>query len=799
VRFPFPAGRRALALVTCLATSLGFGSTAFAEQDTASVGAAARSVLEPATAQLAALDRFEGTTRAPQKMLQRNLSRYFAISMVPANADEIGRVLGTAERMSRRAAVDFYRQAEARARAAGRATVGAEQIGAVLAEVLPTRPTPYKEFEIFPEAAHPVLIERVDFQAFHDTGFCWSVLVHLAQTEIQEDPAALPMETEAVRALAAGVNTYGLVLLRLGGRRARLDYAPHLQTRHLRAAGKSIEQLGTDLELEPSRFPVVTNPEPWFVDVTEAVGVEFRHVSSDWLSRFRRYGFTAPSFSGGGVSAGHLDNDAWIDLIVCGGAGCSVFLNRGDGTFVDHTAESGLAVDGEARMAVLADFDNDGRTDVFITYARDSNRIFRNLGDGRFRDMTPASGLDQQGPISGPAVAFDYDNDGLLDLYVGNFGNYLGGESPWSPNNSTNGMPNQLFRNRGAFQFAETSEGAGIGNTGWTQALSHFDYDQDGDQDLYIANDFGPNDLLVNNGDGTFSSSGIATGSDDPFHGMNVGFADLNQDRYADIFVTNIWFWNPTRNELTEANSMLLSEVTADRQVLFKRVEDPEFLQHDTGWSWGSVFLDADNDGDDDLYVVNGFTDYLTFAQYRASPNYPDELYAINNGREPNWFFRNDGGLPIHHVPGSGAEMDRINSRGVSPFDFDGDGDLDMAVSAFHSSLRVFRNDGAPATNHWLSVDLEGDPDRGVNRDAIGAQLIATAPDGFYVWRLRSGGEGYLSMGSPELEMGLGPIPRVDLEVIWPGGERQSHTAVAADQRIRIRQGVSEIEILPAR
>jgi len=360
-------------------------------------------------------------------------------------------------------------------------------------------------------------------------------------------------------------------------------------------------------------------------------------------------------------------------------------------------------------------------------------------------------------------------------------------------------MPNQLFHSRGAFQFEDVSDTAGIGNTGWTQALSHFDYDQDGDQDLYIANDFGPNDLLVNNGDGTFASSGIATGSDDPFHGMNVGFADLNRDRYADIFVTNIWFWNPTRNELTEANSMLLSEVTDEGQVLFRRVEDPEFLQHDTGWSWGSVFLDADNDGDDDLYVVNGFTDYLTFAQYRASPNYPDELYAINNGREPNWFFRNDDGLPIHHVPASGAEMDRINSRGVSPLDFDGDGDLDMAVSAFHSSLRMFRNNGAPASHHWLSVEIVGDSSRGVNRDAIGAQVIATGAGDLYIWRLRSGGEGYLSMGSPELEMGLGDTSTVDIEVIWPGGERQKHAGIAADQRIRILQGHSEVERLGPR
>ena len=783
-------------LLGALLALLATGLDQVRAQEPAVPSPAADPVVELANAELAGMRRYAGTSRDPQQMLQRNLSRYFVLSMMPANHEEIGRVLGTAERMSRRFAGRVYRDAEALARQQGSASIESSQIRSILSSVLPVRATPYREFLYFPEAPHPLKVEAIDLQAFFDTGFAWSVLIHLAESEIQPDPSALPLPSDATRALAVGVNQYGLLLLRIGGLQARLDFAPYLQSRHLRAAGKTIDQRGADLEPLPSRFDVARNSEPWFADVTEASGIEFRHVSSDWIARFRRYGFTAPSFSGGGVSAGHLNDDNAIDLMICGGRGCSVFFNRGNGRFEDVTESTGLAFDGEARMALLADFDNDGRTDVFLTYARDTNRIYRNLGSGRFADVTESSGLARDGLISGPAVAVDIDNDGWLDIYVGNFGNYLARESPFSPNSSTNGMPNRLYRSQGGFRFEDVTERAGVGNTGWTQALSHLDYDLDGDQDLYIANDFGPNDLLVNQGDGTFSSAGITTGSDDPFHGMNVSFADLNRDRLADIFITNIWFWNPTRDVLSESNSLLLSDVNEAGEILFRRSESPELLQHDTGWSWGSVFLDADNDGDDDLYVANGFTDYMTFAQYRRSPTYPDELYAINNGREPNWFFRNDTGLPTSHVPGSGAELDQVNSRGVSVLDFDRDGDLDLAVSTFHAPFHLFRNDGASAENRWLSVDLVGDPSQGVSRDAVGTVVMATRGD-FYAWRMRTGGEGYLSMGSPELEFGLGPHESVDLEVIWPGGTRQRFPDIPANRHVRLVQGDPKPQVQP--
>jgi hypothetical protein len=382
----------------------------------------------------------------------------------------------------------------------------------------------------------------------------------------------------------------------------------------------------------------------------------------------------------------------------------------------------------------------------------------------------------------------------LLDLYVGNFGNYLAGESPWSPTDSTNGMPNRLYRNRGGLRFEDVSAAAGIGNTGWAQALSHLDFDRDGDQDIYIANDFGRNELLVNDGEGAFEAGGKATGSDDAFHGMNVAFADLNEDAFADIFVTNIWFWNSLSRMVTETNTLLLSDPQADGSLAYRRSDDPSIAEHDTGWSWAGLFFDQENDGDDDLYFVNGFTDYLTFIQHRPHPERPDQLYPIHNARDPNRFFRNEAGLPSVLVPDSGAELPDVNSRSVALLDYDRDGDLDVAVSTFHSEARLFRNDGVPEANHFLAVELVGDPARGSSRDAIGAQLIARGEDGLYVWRMVNGGEGYLGMSALPLHLGLGATETVDLEILWPGGERQVVEGVTADRFVRIRQGEQTVE-----
>ena len=344
------------------------------------------------------------------------------------------------------------------------------------------------------------------------------------------------------------------------------------------------------------------------------------------------------------MAAEDIDKDGWVDVLLLGGRGNQLLKNDKGQGFIDITKAAGLDWKrsdghyGEARQPIIADFDNDGRQDIFISYANDLHRIYRNKGDGTFEDMTDKATLGGAGLVGGPCTALDYNNDGLLDLYIGYFGNYLKGELPTLKRHNTNASPNRLFKNTGNFTFQDVSEDSGLKNQGWTQAIGHSDINRDGWQDLIVGNDFGINAYYINNQDGTFTDQSLKYGTDKPSYTMNVGIGDLNKDLRPDFYISNIVVMEkddkyvmPNEDtpahfdpsslstmRVVEANDLFMSSIDKAGEMVYQKSSAVGRGYAATGWSWDADFFDFDKDGDEDLYCLTGMNQYSVYGTDNA-------------------------------------------------------------------------------------------------------------------------------------------------------------------------------------
>jgi len=559
--------------------------------------------------------------------------------------------------------------------------------------------------------------------------------------------------------------------------------------------------------------------QPVFVDVAREAGIAHTHHKPILDSKLSNIMSWMASV-GAAVAAGDYDGDGWVDLYVNDsrkGEPNHLYRNNGDGSFSDVAEAAGVAwlngEDGTSMDAVWGDYDADGRLDLYVVrWGRDV--LFRNLGDGRFEDVTAQLFQRRDGSpgmewANGNAVLFlDYDLDGRLDVYVGN---YFQPVDLWhlkdtlvmheSFETAQNGGPNFLFHQTPDGRFEEVAEKLGVDDVGWTLGVGSADIDNDGWPDVYCADDFGPDRFYLNDRQGGFRDVTESAIGYDTKKGMNVDIGDFNNDGWLDIFVANI----TTAEYLQEGGMLWHNNGPSDAGDITLTDISLEAGTYDGGWGWGAKFFDYDNDGDLDLVAANGFIsagegsywyDLASWTVVGEDPtdsrNWPPVGDRSFSGYERIRLWRNDGlDTFTEYARQLGLESTR-DGRGVATLDYDNDGDLDIFVANQGQPPHLYRNDqpgAAKGGGHWLTLVLEADPDSGINRDAIGARATLVQPDGSRMIRERDGGNGYSGQSDSRLHFGLGEQASVPLlEIRWPDGGVQYLENVAADQQLTIHQ-----------
>ena len=709
-----------------------------------------------------------------------------------------------------------------------------ENVQAALHNFLPSTTNNFEDVTYFPnDIKNKVTIESYDLDAFRDSGFHWRILGY-ALDDINNNEIG-SLDPNASEQLVEGIAQLGVLVLRLAGNISHQKEKPALDISDISISFEKIQSIinnydfNSDTKLATSINSSITKSDnkKGFQEVTDQVGIDFEHKSSDWLNRLiRSYTVSKsegvikmaipPAFGGSGVACEDINNDGLIDVLLLGGFGNKLYLNTKEGVFKNITKDSNLNPwnsllnsFGEVRQPIIADFNNDGKQDIFISYVNDTNKIYKNIDGVTFEDLSSISNLGGENAVAGPATAFDYNNDGLLDIYIGYFGNYLNGILPTLKRDNNNGMPNKLYKNLGNFKFEEvTFTNDEESNKGWTQALGHTDINQDGFQDIIVGNDFGKNKYYINSKDGNFIENSKQLGTDKPSYTMNVGITDLNGDLYPDLYISNIVVMQKDEKYVApnqdtqmkfdpdkmanirtiEANDLFLSNQENGNLNSYQLSSNIGRGYSATGWSWDADFFDFDNDGDQDLYCLNGMNDFSVYSS--ENPFYFERQkksttirYAKSN-REKNVFFLNENGELINKAEELGADLNS-NARSASYFDFDNDGDLDIIINNYHEKATLLENKNSKE-NNWLKIKLIGDPSKKINIDAIGSSIVLNSKSNKDLWREIHSTSGYLSVHPKEQHFGLGNDQDATIEVRWSNGEKVVLKNLISNKRYRI-------------
>ena len=538
------------------------------------------------------------------------------------------------------------------------------------------------------------------------------------------------------------------------------------------AAWMALAWSGPDVEVLAAEETATAGFDVLFEEVTAAAGITFRHERA--MSEEKLYVETM----GAGVGWLDFDRDGLLDAFFVNSGPTpnfkpdlppqpALYRSLGDGTFSDVTEKAGLTVGpGYFFFGVAAgDYDNDGYPDLYVTGYRGS-LLYRNRGDGTFEDVTEHAGVGIVDLWATAAGWFDYDRDGALDLLVSNYVRYdidrnvvCGDPTPerraYCHPDSFPGTSPVLFRNNGDGTFDDVTQSAKVYNSdGKSLAVALADLDEDGWTDIFIANDTQRNFVFFNNGDGTFDDASYFSGagfSEDgrTEAGMSAGAADIDHDGDIDLYVSHL---DAELNRLyTNEGNRLFVDATITSGLGATNIMNSSF---------GAQFLDADNDGDRDLMVINGHI-MDNIAIYHAGVTYA----------EVKKLYENVGGGKFVDVSASqpAAFLEPKVGRGLAVGDYDNDGFPDALVNNNGETGQLFRNSGASG-RHWLGVRLRGTAS---SRDARGAKARLSSAS-FVSYDQAIGGRSYCSAQDPRLLFGLGGRDRVErLEIEWLGGRRQ--------------------------
>lgn len=513
--------------------------------------------------------------------------------------------------------------------------------------------------------------------------------------------------------------------------------------------------------------------DDYFQEIGSQSGIDFIHsIGDDDLDNIIES-------VGGGASFLDYDQDGFIDLFVCSGnwvdgfskgnktensSGNRLYRNKGDGTFKDVTQKAGLNTKNYGMGVTVGDMDNDGYPDLFISNYG-PNTLYKNNGDGTFTDISRKAGISGTRECSVGAAWLDYDNDGFLDLYVGNYLNY---DPAYKYYYAPDGFPGPLaydaqkdilYHNKGNGTFENVTDKMGIKDVdGRAMGVGVADYDDDGFMDIYVANDHTLNYLWHNEGGKKFTDRGTMSGTAFSQAGeatvsMSVDFADFNSDGLIDMFLSDDRYCSLYENKgngLFDDKAYPAGIATAAGQYV----------------GWSSSFIDYDNDGDKDIYKTNGALKHLYGMEDQLFENTGNGNFRDVSVESGSWF--------KHEMVGRGACFG----------DYDNDGDLDAYIVNLDDRGVLLRNNKGNR-NNWIMLKLEG---KTSNRDGIGAKIKVITDDKTQTAQKIST-TGYLSQNDPRMHFGIGKNTRVDkLEIRWPSGKIQVLENIDANRIVTITE-----------